>query len=216
MISCENCEQFLLRTITAGGEAGWKLLPIYLQTTILSHLGSVGLDWAPLILRKISSPVGGMSCTQPQMFPNICLVMRFNLIWPKSLIKQIVIEMILIYFKLQIKEWRNRDCRVSATSLLLTNIQPQLWWFNRPAFVICQNLFKFIKKIHIRLAHLVKLLIKTSLTLVVDIDIDSTAKGADRSNVGHKVWFDWPGVQFLRMSWLQLQLLVTIVVQLVI
>ena len=68
------------------------------------------------LLRKISSPVGGMSCTQPQMFPNICLVMRFNLIWPKSLIKQIVIEMILIYFKLQIKEWRNRDCRVSATT----------------------------------------------------------------------------------------------------
>ena len=32
-----------------------------------------------------------------------------------------------------------------------------------PLFVICQNLFKFIKKIHIRLAHLVKLLIKTSL-----------------------------------------------------
>ena len=59
-----------------------------------------------------------------------------------------------------------------------------------PLFVTCQNLFKFIKKIHIRVAHLVNLLIKTSLTLVVDIDIDSDANGADRSNVGHKVWFD--------------------------
>lgn len=76
-----------------------------------------------------------------------------------------------------------------------------------PLFVICQNLFKFIKKIHIRVAHLVNLLIKTSLTLVVDIDIDSAANGADRSNVGHKVW---PGLQFLRTSWWQLQLLVTI------
>ena len=98
------------------------------------------------LLRKISSPVGGMSCTQPQMFPNICLVMRFNLIWPKSLIKQIVIEMILIYFKLQIKEWRNRDCRVSATSLLLTNIQPQLWWFNRSTFCHMPKSFQVYKK----------------------------------------------------------------------
>ena len=95
------------------------------------------------LLRKISSPVGGMSCTQPQMFPNICLVMRFNLIWPKSLIKQIVIEMILIYFKLQIKEWRNRDCRVSA---IYWPTFSQLWWFNRSTFCHMPKSFQVYKK----------------------------------------------------------------------